>query len=398
MEIDEEGNQWFYYNNNYKKGPNITFAKKSSSSSATVLSSLEATTNSGENPSSSSSSTPVLSSLAANTNPIGIPLSSSPSQLSTQAEITTNTQSSSSEINTNLKKESPDLKFLRDLKESCQKNCNSFLNNQLDYLNRIHIFGKTLLQISILLVCLLYYCNIPSQHFNKFLSFINWLLPSSLSSMLYSSTNVLFSRFINLFIDITPQKISVPSGTGYMVLFDFSGKIQEKMNMKSYRNDLFSGKMQIFRKRKFKTWETVMDDVNDGSYMRYFYENTAKKWSDFIFQMYLDGVQPFKGCLQSLVPVMLVNLQIPLEKRFRLENVILLGLICSKDMKADYPYFLQQIVQKLNPRLEKFEIEVNSEKYTCEAYVVNAALDLSEKEKALLLSSGFSFFFLNFFL
>ena len=136
---------------------------------------------------------------------------------------------------------------------------------------------------------------------------------------------------------------------------------------------------------KNKTYLKVLQDINDGKDLRNWNSIHFGKGTDFPLQMFVDGVSPFKNSKLQLVPVFLTNLQIPLEDRFKLSNMILVALLSSKNTEIDYPFFLDELVKELNPHLEHFKITLGETEFDCEADVLNLVMDISEKEKALLL-------------
>ena len=71
--------------------------------------------------------------------------------------------------------------------------------------------------------------------------------------------------------------------------------MQEKFNNKKFRKLIYNGKRNIMQRKKEKAFEKILKDINDGIMMRGLNDGFLKYQQHFGFQMFIDGVSPFKG-------------------------------------------------------------------------------------------------------
>jgi hypothetical protein len=69
--------------------------------------------------------------------------------------------------------------------------------------------------------------------------------------------------------------------------------------------------------------------------------------------------------------------------------MILTALLSTTNTKVDYQYYLKELVPRLNKKLNSFSVTVNGHLHKCDGEVVNFVMDISEKEKSLLQTSGY---------
>lgn len=293
-------------------------------------------------------------------------------------------------------KHSPAYNFTNDLKNSVI-NSVIFANPLFSKFLNTLILGKSLLHIALLVLIFFVYGNLSNFNFEKFFVFLNWLVEIPWSGRILKSCTKFFNQFVSVFIDLITEKIKTPSGTGYMIVYDFEKKMQEKFNLLSYRKALLSGRSKISERFRKKTYLTTLSDINDGTYLRKLYEEELNDSRHFVFQFFIDGVSPFKGCSDSLVPIFLVNLQLPFEERFHLTNMLMIAVVASKNIKLDYDAYLELIANRLNQKLNNFTLEITPYQHQCKALVVNDVMDMAEQEKAVYHSSGLLLLFLRCF-
>jgi len=280
--------------------------------------------------------------------------------------------------------------FLNHLSASITHNCWKYrmLSYDMSIMSAASFCGKSLLEVYLVVLCLLYFVNFAWFHLKKVLLFVKWLLPDYVSGIFNASSNFLNSTILGFYCLMNAQKTQLSNGT--ILLFDFQQKIQEKFNSRSFREALLNGKLRIRKDMQNQKYKNVMEDINDGAYMVHLNKTILRKSQNLALQIFLDGVSPFKGASESLVPVYLVNLQISLAERFDLKNMILIALLDTKE-KENYSLFLQKVSEKLAEELKAFKIQFNGKRFSCKALVINAVMDLKEEEKVVCQSSGLSF-------
>ena len=258
----------------------------------------------------------------------------------------------------------------------------------MSVLSLAHFFGKSLLEVYLVVIALMYFVNFAWFHLKKILLVAQWLLPESVAGLFRASSSFVNAVILSFYCVMNAQKIQLSNGT--ILLFEFREKIQEKFNSQSFRKALLEGKLKIRKDFANKKFESVLEDINDGAYMVHLNKTILNKSHVLPFQIFLDGVSPFKGASETLVPVYLVNLQIPLTERFDLKNMILIGLLASKE-KQNYNVFLQKLASKVAEDMKSFKVQFNGKRFSCKALVVNAVLDLKEEEKVVCQTSGLNF-------
>lgn len=158
--------------------------------------------------------------------------------------------------------------FLNDLQLSLNSSnvSGSMSYQNLQKLKSILIFNTNLLEIAVALMILYFYSNVPQFHFDKFLLFFLWIILDVTASFFFRTSRQFFSKFVSLFIESYPEKITTPSKNGKFLIYDF----QKKFNSKEFRKALFDGK-------KKKYFQYCLEDVNDGLILRKLNENWLKK-------------------------------------------------------------------------------------------------------------------------
>ena len=250
-------------------------------------------------------------------------------------------------------------------------------------------FGRfVLMEICLLILCFMYYCNVPFIYLSSLLALIGSLVPWDLAEHLPASYQTFRTNFIGIFFDMKPEKIFFGKSNVEMNFYSFKKKIQEKMNSRRYRKLLYEGKNQILQRRTSKIFEKYMEDINDGKLLRFHNERFLSFHHHLNFQIFIDGVSPFKGSSQKLLPVYLVNLQIPYSERYKLQNVIMIGLL-SQNGSFDEKLFLEQLVKRMNNEMKEFQIKLHGKSFSCSAIVTCAILDTKEKESIFMMSNGY---------
>lgn len=281
------------------------------------------------------------------------------------------------------------MNFFSDLKKSLDMKAKPRKGMLETLLKLVFHVDVNMLMLHVALLVFYFFANIPKLHFEKLLKIFDFFLPPIVKNFLSNTSRTFFSEFVSQFWNITAEKLDCPSGKGCILVFDIEKLLQEKIKSATYRKDWWEGICSICTSIAKKSWETVLKDVNDGQFMVDW--NRKHLFNDICtpFQMFIDGVQPFQGSREVLVPFFLTNLQMDIEKRFDLGNMTLCAMLSTKAPDIDYKYFLETVVPKLNAKFESFKMNLNGKEYACSAEVINTVMDISEKEKALMHSSGF---------
>ena len=281
------------------------------------------------------------------------------------------------------------IQFIKDLKDSLKSTYTENNTLELEDLRQLSDRGKSFEKIATALLVLYCNANIPKLHMNKVVCLVKWMLKATLSPFFFKTTNTLFSKFINLFSNSSSQKMKSACGKGEMIFFDLEKAFQAKFNTQQYRKSLYDGKKRILKRILEKSYLKEYVDINDGTEMRKWNDKYFLKGTTFSKQGFIDGISPFKSGNESLTPVFLVDLQLSIDERFKMQNMVLAALLSTKRAKFDYEYYMKQFVANITKQLSSFSIILNKKSYKCEAQIVDLVMDISEKEKSLMISSGY---------
>ena len=284
--------------------------------------------------------------------------------------------------------------FMDKLKKSLnnEAECNVSVNNQDAFidLKETYIGQYSVLQICLLILVFINTCNLPIHYYTPLLSLIGCFLPLGSLKKIPSTPSKFFSKFFDIFCNSTAEKFNyAEKGKSSMEiqLYDLQTKMQEKINSRKYRELLYNGKLEIFQKHLNKSYEKVISDINDGLMHLSLFPKFLCYAFNFVFQLFLDGVTPFRGASENLIPAYLVNLQLPLQNRFHLENMIMIGLVSMRG-KCDEEIYFKKLVDKLNEKLYSFELKIAGTVFKCSAVVSSIILDTVELTKLFRISSG----------
>jgi len=176
-----------------------------------------------------------------------------------------------------------------------------------------------------------------------------------------------------------------------MVFYDLQQKLQEKFNSKEYKRLLFEGKQNIIKRYNSKSHLTCLTDINDGRVHIELYDTFLKYQQNMVFQIFIDGVSPFKGSSENLIPVYLVNVQIPFERRYDLENMVMVAMVSIKG-ECDVQEYFKRITEKLNKTLAGFNLILNDITFKCKGVITSIILDTKERQEIFYQSNGLFLF------
>ena len=282
--------------------------------------------------------------------------------------------------------------FMKKLEESMTNASNIQVsdNKQFILLKETKCGYYSALEICFAILVFLCYCNLPMAYYSPLVSLIGLFLPPGSLSIIPNTQTKFFSKFFDLFCSSAPEKqiVSVKGiGTMEMQFYDLEKKLQEKFNLKSYRQLLLEGKLRIIERFKSKAHEKELTDINDGLVHVNYFKRFLCNCCNFVFQLFLDGVSPFTGSNESLIPAYLVNCQIDLDNRFRIENMIMIGMVSLRGLHHEDQYF-EKLVSKLNEKLQGFKIALGGIIFKCQGIVSSLIVDTVELENIFKLSSG----------
>jgi len=254
------------------------------------------------------------------------------------------------------------------------------------FLNSVYVGSLTVLQLMVAVYVFIYYSNIPYIYLTPLLALIHSIIPIHAQNVFPKTAAKLYSKFLNIFCSSKPEIIPL-EGENEIYLFDFSKKLQEKFNSKKYRQLLVLGKQKIAENLRTESFKKVLTDINDGIMMRQLNKGYLAFHHHFPFQIFIDGVSPFTGSSTEEIPIYVVNLQIPFEERYKLENLILAAIL-NKKGHVDHKLFFQKFVERMNSSLEKLQVNLAGRVFNCEGIVTSIILDTKEKENVFNFTNG----------
>lgn len=144
----------------------------------------------------------------------------------------------------------------------------------------------------------------------------------------------------------------------------------------------FSMKCELWRKRDIPTG--FFADIFDGQVWKDWQYVEGQPFlaspNNYVFMLNIDWFQPFKHSVYSVGALYMVVMNLPRTERFKLENVILVGLIPGpKEPKLNINSFLKPLVAELNMIWNGITIKPN--KLTVRAALLCVACDLPATRK-----------------
>jgi hypothetical protein len=115
-----------------------------------------------------------------------------------------------------------------------------------------------------------------------------------------------------------------------------------------FQNDNFCSLLQstLFQ-RKINTSSTLKDIYDGKIYQSQISAGKLGQKNQISFSFNTDGISPFQSSTVTIWPIYLVINELPIHIRFKMENVILLGLWFGKQ-KPNMNSFLAPVVQMIN--------------------------------------------------
>lgn len=280
-------------------------------------------------------------------------------------------------------------KFMKNLSDSLKTNSKIVIQNMDDWcrLQQKISDNTTVMQLLLVVFIFFYHANLPVVHLPFLLGILILAAPWMKKHLLPKTESKFQSDFTNVFCDNTHEIFKL-GGDNCMLFFDLEKKMQEKFSNNRFRTLLHAGKMRIIQRNGMKSFEKFLEDINDGSMMRRLNNGYLMYQQNLSFQIFIDGVSPFKGSSHKLIPVYIVNLQIDLENRFKLENMIMIGLLSIKG-EFDVQIFYTKLVERLNQKLQKMILKLGEDHFECHALVTSIICDMKERESIFNFSSGY---------
>jgi len=248
----------------------------------------------------------------------------------------------------------------------------------------------TILHLCLFVLVFMYVANVPFFYLDSLWAILELFVPTEVAHLVPMTYQTFTSAFLSFFFELQTTKFvfETSEGSCEMYFFDFSKKLQEKFNSRKFRNLLLQGKKRIIEKMKNNYASTILQDINDGRLLRYLNKNYFSYQHHFPFMIFVDGVSPFKHSSEELIPIYLVNLQLPINERFKLENIILVALL-ARCGKWNNETFFNKLVERLNEEMKHFDICIDGTIFPCEARVITIIVDTKERESMFNFSSGY---------
>jgi hypothetical protein len=129
----------------------------------------------------------------------------------------------------------------------------------------------------------------------------------------------------------------------FFLMQDLHEAISEKFQNPEFCSMLQSTLLQ----RKINT-KSTLNDIYDGRiYQEQIQSGNLGKKNQISFSFNTDGISPFQKSTVTIWPIYLVINELPINHRFKMENVILLGLWFARQ-KPNMNSFLAPVVQMIN--------------------------------------------------
>jgi len=175
---------------------------------------------------------------------------------------------------------------------------------------------------------------------------------------------------------------------GYMQLYDIVKVLSLKFNDSCYRAALL--RVIDMVKQQIDYPREQLSDINTGRVLRKLRE-TGGPLSSFLVQpmmLFLDGVALFKSGSESVIPIYGINLNLPVEERCNMQNLLLIGIMSTKNCSS-FEDYLKYTIQTLNTVWENgFHVSIANNNFRIRSLVVVFSVDIKAKDECIAMKQG----------
>lgn len=306
--------------------------------------------------------------------------------------------------------------FVQSLKESLVNDYISCWNHWKTLFRKIKQLeikpGLSVLMYVFLIYLFIHVCNIPQCYVAILLSIIG--LGLNIPNNVYQIFPMTFdklSNVINLYkteeskritfcrkqmqyyseqeVKRRKWRVNSKNFIGWFYFYDIEQVLSLKFDDSNYRASLLRGITHIVHLLKNTSAQQVAD-INSGRVIRKLRE-PGQLLSSFLcqpFMLFLDGVALFKSGTDSIIPIYAINLNLPAEERYNMENLLLIGIMSTKACSS-FHHYLQYAVKIVNKLCEiGYTVTVANKRFRIRALVVTFAVDIKAKDECLAMKQG----------
>jgi hypothetical protein len=247
------------------------------------------------------------------------------------------------------------------------------------------------MSIAMLLLAILIFtttANLPMMFIPYLLNLLRPLLPLEHRDRFPSTVTEFHKHLYNL-MEKPRIKKQVGTNGGEYYIYD----TREAMRMKHYNSKYLRALLKGIEERAARQKDIEagwIADYEDGAFC-----TELRKSGEFLSfhqnrsrQIFFDGISPFKHSEESVTVCYSVDTGLHITERFKIENVIIVGLL-SKKNGAPYREFIKACVDEMNLLCDGFEItDKNDNNITCNSIVTSVVVDTKERELILEQKQG----------